>query len=1591
MSQGQGNQYHHFVGGGDAGAAHAHHQQQSFGETAGQDFYFDANALSNGLHQGLQYEDTSSFQDGQFFGHGNPPYGYQTRPLDTTSTVGYSNFANSFAANNHPDEQYSSPSTQPQQFQEPYHGDIYVQRQPGQSQQLNDPRQHVNGQAQQFVQHPQHAQAQGSYQVHGNQENQFYAPPQEFRTHTPTQTQSLPQPRAQPQGHPQQPLQQQIQQLQPQQQAHQQAHHQQQPQVHQTLQHQSQPQVHQQPQHHQQPQARQPLLQQQQQHQQQQQQQQQQQPQPQFQPQLQRHPQQQQQPQQQTGFQGQGAAPPFGYPAQQPPVARQARVQATAAQFAPSPIGHTHIPRPVNADSPVGTVDSPFQRPTSTTPAQSINNYVSATFEPPPAPNQHVQSMHPAVQAWNATAPQAAHPTAVSQVQAFSAMPEQQQPNPTLARSTAARAGQRANRSQQTPSPVPGPAQPSPRSASAKPAAGQTGLARPLAAQPAQGPLAQYMSTFSSSAPVSAITQKQTSIKASASTKGTQLPDRDIIVAQMNAPRVSWIGVPNVVVGPSISLPMSPPQEPLVLCDPERGLGLQVMKRETLLPAELISQFVKANENQADESNIEGKLNALDMLVQKDYGLKLSTPLKDSLERLILDGDDEPARSEVRPTDPLEAAAWDAIGTVYISSSQRSVAVIKQAVKDFGDLIKGFADKIKALKVQVDSASEGSADKGKFKDALAREQKFMHRAIDAAYDRGDIAILENLGGNRPLIGHLVSSLRDCYNASDFSGDFPKAILRLLTLFISLPEEILITKLKFDKIQKRFLVKGDDEVRKLMKKIDKIISRSKDSGDAAVTKAVGGGSLSVPKGSAEMRKVPSSSGVNGKLVKSMRVPSDSTPSKRPREDDSDAPAAKKFAPNPSAPDGAAAKAPSAGLAGKPLGMSGLLPGKSRPLAKPIARPDPVKLDAAKVLVPGKADGSKPATGPKIEPIKYELTRAKKVVGQKMESPFGGSRLGSLLNEIAQPKKPSQPAAKMDIDMEVVETPEETEKRLRKEKRRKLRVVWKEGEALTEVRIFHKHAEESDDDVKATTVTRHAADDRSEGMMLKQGQKRLDLDKDEEEEEEPAERPWSEPSQFSFAVLPKEKREGNYASRGGLKSISTTENDVMTARQQVEVMAFYIDPADIPATPKSPVGLSKEPLKAPDPVALPPNTTNLEEIHTRWRDAEHFGVKQATNKAIVRIHQRNAKAIAAQQPVPQAQPPQHMQPSLPNSDHVLALLGSEKILKWTAPDPYDPERPKTQRRFNHPDAAIQKAVDAAEELVWKYKGLPFPPTEPPSYISDSDRIREWWQGFNRDKERRAQAAEQERSRKEAETRQAAQMQQLNGTVQPTAEQQAAWATYCAQAFGQDPAHLQVMMAAQQQQQYAQYAQYYQQHAQAPPPAPAPAPAAPAGDMNSQLQALLSALGGAPQAPPQPQVQAPAAVQNPLLDPQMLALLASGQMDPAQQAFLQQQLAQWNTQQLGADAGAGAGGKADMGGGNGNNSGHRPNGNHDHGGNGSGRGDRDERERRDGHHREKDRFRREKRSNPINRDLIGTKPCMFWSSGKCAKGGKCTFRHG
>lgn len=99
----------------------------------------------------------------------------------------------------------------------------------------------------------------------------------------------------------------------------------------------------------------------------------------------------------------------------------------------------------------------------------------------------------------------------------------------------------------------------------------------------------------------------------------THLPDRDPAVANKDRPRIGWTGLPSLVIGSTLTAQTLALPEPLVLCDSDKSLGVHVMGRDDLLPAELLSQFVKVNEGLATEENIESRLNGLDMLLRKDY------------------------------------------------------------------------------------------------------------------------------------------------------------------------------------------------------------------------------------------------------------------------------------------------------------------------------------------------------------------------------------------------------------------------------------------------------------------------------------------------------------------------------------------------------------------------------------------------------------------------------------------------------------------------------------------------------------------------------------------------------------------------------------------------------------------------------------------------------------------------------------------------------------------------------------------------------------------------------------------------------------
>ncbi|KAI6363738.1 hypothetical protein MCOR25_005802 [Pyricularia grisea] len=1597
MAQGQGSQFHHFAGSGDVGPQGLYSAAQAYTDGHLQaSFHYEPNTL----HDAITFEDDSSaFDNSSFFGTDQTAFGFPSQqqqqqqsqpqpqqPQQSHQSQQHSSHQPVNAARN---SGYNTFSSHPGSHNDPYLSSTahtgYVE--PFQGTQLYHGQNHPGQQNRQMNQH----MPSGSFHVPGQQETHYMIPGgQDFRTHT----QSPVHPQQQQQHQLQAPQRQQQAQRQPTelQQPHHQPHIQAQPHPQlQSLQQQQQQQAAQRQQFHAQQQQRQQQQpqQQQQQHLQQQHHQQQQQSHVQIQ---QNHIQQQRQQQQQHQLQQQhqqqqssnilqnSAADPSPYSYAQHNVNGQLEhSHGAATQLGHNSHVHPHGHAPIN--SPI--VDS-SQRAVSGSTMGNKNNFVTSTFAASSdlGPQQHTapQSRAPATSTMQ-------HNAIYSQ--SFGA-PQDQAPNRQTMHLASGSAMPQTTGHHAVPAEVI-----DTHPSRLQPTNVQSPNTHTISSQPPYYPQQQQLPAYltgaapsstpvpvsaPAAAPVQTPQPSQPKVNASKSTASPaiqpHLPDRDPAVANKDRPRIGWTGLPSLVIGGTLSAQTLALPEPLVLCDSDKSLGVKVMGRDDLLPAELLSQFVKVNEGQATEENIENRLNALDMLLRKDYKFGISPNVRDGLRKLALGEDIAPARSEERPSDAGEAAAWDAIGIVHLDSGKRTSDAIKQAVKNFGDLIKGYSEKIKTLKQQLDAAADDSPEKEKVKKALAREQRLLYRAIDAAYEKGDMAVLENLGGNRPLTGNLVTSLRDCFNAGDFSGQFPKAILRLLSLFISLPEELLISRLKFDKVSKRFLVKGDDEVKTLVGEILETIKKNKENEEKASRKAATApmAPLSVPKISAEMKKVPSSSGILGKSFKTLRTPSDSSPSKRPREDDSDGPATKKLAGNPtsgSSETGSLKAGPKLTSTTPAIAGAGkLLPGKSRPLAKPVARPDQSKSESSRL------DSGISAQD---EGLKQDIAKLKKAVTPKAQASSSVSRLGSLLSEIAQPKKAPVPAAKMDLDEEPSETVEEKEKRLRKEQRRKLRVTWKEGEALTEVRLFHKDAEE--DEGRGSSMVRHAMDDRSEGMMLKQGLKKgLDVD----DEDEGPDRPWSDPTAINFSSFPEAKRMANFVRRAGVKPASDMERKVMEDRMKEVTHAFYLDAADIPPTPASPkpADAVQSPPAAENAMPLPPGTAKLEEMHTRWREVEHFGIKQATNNAIVRLHQRLATSTAAPLEAHHAPlPPSSTQiptiSSLPDSEQSLRLLSSDSVLKWVNKDPSDPEYPRTKRRFNHHDLAVQQAVDAVEELVHKLKGKPFPAVEPPSYISDPERIKEWWLGYNRDKERAAQAAEQERLRKEAEAAAVVQQQQ-SSTATPSAEEHAAaWARYYAQ-IGQDPAQIQAAMQQQQQQNYAQqYAQYYQQQQQqqqqqqpqvsVAPPAAVPA----ASDANAQLQAVLSALGGAAPAAPAPAAQLNAA--------QIQALLGgAAAADPGQQAYMQQwtqwaasQGQQQQQQQQQVEDGDW---KTS-----------RVNGNDDRqGGYDGGRRDRDHQSSN------KDRFNRREKRPGINRDLIGTKPCMFWSSGKCAKGDKCTFRH-
>lgn len=962
----------------------------------------------------------------------------------------------------------------------------------------------------------------------------------------------------------------------------------------------------------------------------------------------------------------------------------------------------------------------------------------------------------------------------------------------------------------------------------------------------------------------------------------------------------------------------------------------------------------------------------------------------------------------MRPTDEAGAAEWDALGLVHLTNPQPTSQEIGEAVAAFGKLIRGFAADMQKLKSKLKTAND--ADSAPLQEQIDHKLECIYKAVNAANTWGDTQILANLGGNQKLISDFVTCLIHANNSADHNGKIPRAVLQLLSVVTTIDEDFLMTSLRFAMISKKFDAKGDTEIKDFVQKIrqNAAARKAETVKDESKTERTSTPepSSSGYKGTAGLRDAAKKSTAASTTSRASSTTSASSSTiKRPREEEADTKPVKRVASESTsslsgqklAQGKVVVPAPTTASQTKLFG-SGILGAKktaTKPATKLAGKPDGTKIEGVTI--------------PKKEPLKLtSASKIKKPESAKAEAPtaskLGGisALLDSISNAKAKPNGRSTPDK--EIKPEKDETPEEKTRRLRKEKRRHLRVSWKQGDDLTEVRLFHKDAEE--DEGRASNMIRDAHDDRSEGMMLKQGLMSASQD-DEDDEDELPYRPWCQPTAVDFSVIPSEARSKSFVTRAGQVEFRTQQQSLIAEHDNKELMVVYTDASDIPPTPKSPQPQPAEDtnMDTGNVYDLAQDDPKLAEIHLRWGEANSRGFSWARLNALRRaqkgqsatlsdvVNMQASAASAISSGISESKP---MSPE----EHVFDLLTSDRVKNYKEPNPIDPANLKTQRRHDYADIRIQLAVDMVENVASQLKGKPFPPTQPPEWMSD-DKANEWWHGYNKDRQRAEHQAQQHIMIHAAQSRAAAQPQPTSQAASTTADSNAAaWAAYYAQ-IQQQQQQAQPQTAAQDPN-AAAWAAYYAQQQQA-----AAAPTQSAGDSNAQLQAVLAALSGTPA---QPQQQ-PAAQSS--ADPQLHALLASlGATSPAQQAAqaYQSQPSAAQFQALNPNdpkylayimslAGQPAEQAAASAIGNGirharDDSHERDNNSWDRDTDGMHPSRRGESKSRGGSRGGRGGAGSGSDIPPhlrgINREKIGTKPCTFWAKGTCQKGDQCTFRH-
>jgi Zinc finger C-x8-C-x5-C-x3-H type (and similar) len=203
-----------------------------------------------------------------------------------------------------------------------------------------------------------------------------------------------------------------------------------------------------------------------------------------------------------------------------------------------------------------------------------------------------------------------------------------------------------------------------------------------------------------------------------------------------------------------------------------------------------------------------------------------------------------------------------------------------------------------------------------------------------------------------------------------------------------------------------------------------------------------------------------------------------------------------------------------------------------------------------------------TGASTAAAKAKPAAPEKKAAQVSSSGFSFAQTMESLNKPQQP----EPTQKKEESLPP-ETEEERVKRLRKEERRKLRVVFKPDHLLAEVRTFEHHPEEELG--HDANMVRDVADLNSEGLMFKQHKDMMDIDDDDDEPLERDYFDYRKPTLVDFSGLDQQVIDQNYEPYGGgKKQVESPEQAVQEKHVANAMMVHYFTRADIPNCPREP---------------------------------------------------------------------------------------------------------------------------------------------------------------------------------------------------------------------------------------------------------------------------------------------------------------------------------------------------------------------------------------------------------------------------------------